>query len=430
MSTHARPAPVRAPFLTRGTTGVLAVAAFGIGVYLARLALGLRAVTHLSDQYPWGIWIAVDVATGVALAAGGFTSAALVYVFHREKYHALVRPALLTAMLGYTFVVIGLLADLGRYYNVWHPMLPSMWQGNSVLFEVGICVMIYLSVLYIEFLPLAVERFKGRVALPGPWAALNRPLEGLLGFLDRTLSRFIFVFIIAGVVLSCLHQSSLGSLMLIAPTKVHPLWYTPILPLLFLLSAISVGFPMVIFESLLAARSLRLKPELPLLSSLARMVPGLLGLYLAAKLIDITLRGRWPLVVAGTPQSIMWLIEVIGGWVVPLVLLSIPRVRRSATGLLTAAFMVVLGVALNRIDVFLVAYKPLYAQHAYTPSAWEVGVTAGLIATLVLVYRAMVMIFPVISAEAAAKTPALAPARAVEAELAESPDQEQVASSW
>ncbi len=426
MTSHEHPTPVRAPFLTRGTLGVLAVAAFGIGIYVARLFLGLRAVTHLSDQYPWGIWIAVDVATGVALAAGGFTSAALVYIFHREKYHALVRPALLTAMLGYTFVVIGLLADLGRYYNVWHPILPSMWQGNSVLFEVGMCVMIYLSVLYIEFLPIAVERFKGRVALPGPWSPLNRPLESLLGLLDRTLGRFIFVFIIAGVVLSCLHQSSLGSLMLIAPTKVHPLWYTPILPLLFLLSAISVGFPMIIFESLIAARSFRLKPELPLLSSMGRLVPALLGLYLAAKLIDITLRGRWPLVLAGTPQSLMWLIEVIGGCVAPLVLLSIPRVRRSAAGLFTSATMVVLGVALNRINVFLVAYKPLYAQRPYYPSAWEIGLTAGLIATLVLVYRALVMVFPVISADAPARSPVQA--RAASARRAES--QEQVASTW
>ena len=162
-------------------------------------------------------------------------------------------------MLGYTFVVIGLLADLGRYYNVWHPMLPSMWQGNSVLFEVGICVMIYLTVLYIEFVPIVVERFTGPGRPARAAAALQPPrLEGLLALADRFLGRFISLFIIAGVVLSCLHQSSLGTLMLIAPTKMHPLWYTPISPLLFLLSAIAVGFPMVIFESLLAARSFRL----------------------------------------------------------------------------------------------------------------------------------------------------------------------------
>ena len=138
-----------------------------------------------------------------------------------------------------------------------------MWQGNSVLFEVGMCVMVYLTVLYIEFMPIVVERFKGRVALPGPLRMLNRPAGGLLGAgRSRFLRRFLVLFILAGVVLSCLHQSSLGTLMLIAPTKMHPLWYTPISPLLFLLSAIAVGFPMVIFESLLAARSFRLPPEI------------------------------------------------------------------------------------------------------------------------------------------------------------------------
>lgn len=410
MSHDHAPAPVRSRFLTPGVRGVLAVAAVGIAFYLARMVLGLGRMTNLNDQYPWGIWIAVDVATGVALAAGGFTTAALAHILHRDKYHALVRPALLTAMLGYTFVVIGLLADLGRWYNVWHPILPSMWQGNSVLFEVGMCVMIYLTVLYIEFVPVVVERFKGRVALPGPWRRLNGLAEGSLRLADRTLGRFMFLFIIAGVVLSCLHQSSLGALMLIAPTKVHPLWYTPILPLLFLLSAISVGFPMVIFESLLASRSFGLKPETRLLGSLATIVPGLLGAYLAAKVIDLTLRGGWHYVTEMSLQSVMWLIEVAGGWLIPLVLFSLPRVRRSAAGLLTAATLVVLGVALNRINVFLVAYKPLYGDRPYLPSLFEIGVTAGLIATLILVYRAVVMIFPVIAAAPAAPLPQPAPA--------------------
>jgi Ni/Fe-hydrogenase subunit HybB-like protein len=250
------PAPVKARYFTTGTKVLAAVAAAGILVYLYRLVAGLAAVTNLDNQYPWGLWIAVDVASGVALAAGGFTTAALADIFHREKYHVVVRPALLTALLGYTFVVIGLLADLGRYYNVWHPMLPSMWQGNSVLFEVGMCVMIYLTVLYIEFVPIVVERFKGRVALPGRLRSLNRPVEFIIALADKTLGRFVSLFIIAGVVLSCLHQSSLGTLMVIAPTKMHPLWFTPISPLLFLVSAIAVGYPMVILESLLSARSL------------------------------------------------------------------------------------------------------------------------------------------------------------------------------
>jgi Ni/Fe-hydrogenase subunit HybB-like protein len=213
--------PVQARFFTTGTKILTAIMGVGLLAYAYRLLFGIGAATNLNDQYPWGIWIAIDVASGVALAAGGFTTAALAEIFHKDKYHAITRPALLTAMLGYTFVVIGLLADLGRYYNVWHPMLPSMWQGNSVLFEVGICVMIYLTVLYVEFVPIFVERFKGRVNLPGRLSGLNRLGESFLGKIDRTLKKVLLLFIIAGVVLSCLHQSSLGNLMVIAPYKMR-----------------------------------------------------------------------------------------------------------------------------------------------------------------------------------------------------------------
>jgi len=376
---------------------VAGIAGVGILAYVYRLFFGLGATTNLDNQYPWGIWIAIDVASGVALAAGGFITAALADIFHKEKYHVIVRPALLTALLGYTFVVIGLLADLGRYYNVWHPMLPGMWQGNSVLFEVGMCVIVYLTVLYIEFLPIVAERFIGRVHLPRPLSIFNRIVDSWLRVCQQYLKRFISLFIIAGVVLSCLHQSSLGTLMVIAPTKIHPLWYTPISPLLFLLSAIAVGFPMVIFESILSSRSFKLAPEKKVLSSIARYTPVLLGVYLAMKIGDLTLRNAWPYVFEGSLQSFMYMIELGVGVVTPMVLLSMPRVRHSISGLFTTAAMVIGGVALNRINVFLIAYKPLYAEKTYFPSAFEIAVTLGLIATLVLVYRFLVMTFPVIT---------------------------------
>ncbi len=394
---HEAAAPVPVKFFSGGTKVMFAIMLAGMAAYAYRLIAGIGAATNLDNQYPWGIWIAIDVASGVALAAGGFTTAALADIFHKEKYHVIVRPALLTAMLGYTFVVIGLLADLGRYYNVWHPMLPSMWQGNSVLFEVGMCVMIYLTVLYIEFLPIVVERFKGKVNLPGPLGILNRIVEAWLDVCEQYLGRFISVFIIAGVVLSCLHQSSLGTLMLIAPTKMHALWYTPISPLLFLMSAIAVGFPMVIFESILASRSFKLKPELPVLSSIARYTPVLLGAYLAVKIGDLTLREVWPYVFAGDLESFMFIIELTLGVILPVILLSIPKVRHSVKGLFISATLVIFGVALNRINVFLVAYEPLYPEKTYFPSIYEIMVTIGLISALVLVYRFVVLNFPVIS---------------------------------
>ena len=395
---HHHPKPVTTRFFSRGTLVLMALALAGGSAYLYRLIFGLAAATNLDNQYPWGIWISIDVASGVALAAGGFTTAALADIFHKEKYHAIVRPALLTAMLGYTFAVIGLLADLGRYYNVWHPMLPSMWQGDSVLFEVGICVIIYLSVLYIEFLPIVAERFMGRVNLPGPLRIFNRVVDSWLTVCHQFLSRFISLFIVAGVVLSCLHQSSLGTLMVIAPTKVHPLWYTPTLPLLFLMSAIAVGFPMVIFESILASRSFKLKPERELLSGIALYTPVLLAAYLAVKIADLVERDAVGYVFEGSVQSVMFLIEVGLGVVAPLVILLSRRARNSIAGLFTASSLVIFGVALNRINVFLVSYTPLYPVKQYFPSPLEVLVTIGLISTLVLVYRAMVMIFPVIAA--------------------------------
>ena len=397
MSMHEAPAVMPVKYFSRGTKVLFVIALAGIATYVYRLLAGIGAATNLDNQYPWGIWIAIDVASGVALAAGGFTTAALAEIFHKEKYHVIVRPALLTAMLGYTFVVIGLLADLGRYYNVWHPMLPSMWQGNSVLFEVGMCVMVYLSVLYIEFLPIVVERFKGRVNLPGPLHVFNRIVDSWLTVCDAFLSRFVFLFIIAGVVLSCLHQSSLGTLMVIAPTKMHPLWYTSISPLLFLLSAIAVGFPMVIFESILASRSFKLKPELPVLSSIARYTPVLLGVYLAIKIGDLTIREVWPYVFEGSVQSLMFTIELLLGVVAPIVLLSMRKVRNSVKGLFVSASLVIFGVALNRINVFLVAYRPLYPEKTYFPAITEIMVTIGLIAALVLVYRFVVVNFPVIT---------------------------------
>lgn len=398
-SHHGNAAPIPNRLLTPGVKVLLGVMAVGLSFALARFISGLGAVTHLTNQYPWGIWIAVDVATGVALAAGGFTTAALVHIFHREHYEVVVRPALLTALLGYTFVVLGLLVDLGRYYNVWHPIVPFMWSGHSVLFEVGICVMFYLTVLYIEFLPIVLERVRGHVRLPGAPAGLNRAVEAVLGVADRTLGRVIWVFVILGVVLSTLHQSSLGGLMVLAPSKMHPLWWTPILPLLFLLSAVAVGFPMVIFESLIASRALGRKPEIHVLTPLARIIPIILFIYLAFKVGDLTLRGVWGYVIEGSTQSWVFLIEVGLGVVTPMILLTRDRWRRSPPVLFTAAALAVAGVAMNRIDVFLVAYHPLYADRPYFPSVGEIAVTVGLIAGLVFMYRVLITLFPVLPRE-------------------------------
>ena len=390
-----KPAPVQKKFFTPGVIVLVLLALNGLAFLLVRFVFGIGAVTNLNNQYPWGIWIGVDVAAGVALAAGGFTTAALGHVMHKEHYHDIVRPALLTAMLGYTFVAIGVSVDVGRWYYMWHPLV--FWNGTSALFEVGICVMMYLTVLYIEFLPIVAERFIGRVNLKGFLSFLNNPVDKLLRMLDKTLSKVMFVFIILGVVLSTLHQSSLGTLMIIAGPKMHPLWQTPVLPLLFLLSAISVGFPMVIFESLLASRSFGLKPEMKVLSGLGRMVAPILGIYLAFKIGDMVIRGSFVYLTDFNVYSVMFVIEVLFGIIIPLRMFLSKTVLNSPPLLFTAASLVVFGVLLNRINNFIVAYRPPYSYGPYFPSIGEISVTVGFISLMVLAYRFIALNFPVIS---------------------------------
>jgi Ni/Fe-hydrogenase subunit HybB-like protein len=389
------PVPIKHKFFTPGVIALIIIALNGLVFLMGRFFFGLGAVTNLNNQYPWGLWIGVDVAAGVALAAGGFTTAALGHIMHKDEYHAIVRPALLTAALGYTFVAMGVFVDIGRWYFIWHPLV--MWNGNSALFEVGICVMIYLTVLYIEFLPVVTERFIGKVNLPGFLSGLNKIIDKVLRLLDRGLSKTMFVFIIAGVVLSSLHQSSLGTLMVIAGPKMHPLWQTPVLPLLFLLSAVAVGFPMVIFESLIASRSLGLKPEMHILSKLGSMIAPLLGIYLAAKIGDMFIRETFVYLGEFNTASIMFTIEMLFGVIIPLRMFLSPKVLKSPALLFTASALVVFGVLLNRINNFVVAYTPPYSTESYFPSFGEISVSVGFVAMLVLAYRFIVLNFPVIS---------------------------------
>jgi len=390
-----KPAPVKKPFLTPGVIILLFLAANGLVWAFFRFVYGMGMTTNLDNQHPWGIWIGIDVASGVALAAGGFTVSALVHIFHREDFHLIVRPAIMTAMLGYTFVALGVMFDLGRWYNIWH--VPIMGNSTSVLFEVGICVMTYVSTLYVEFFPVVTERFIGRVRMPGILWKLNRATDSLLRWIDKFLVKTMFFFIILGVVLSCLHQSSLGTLMMIAGYKIHPLWQTPISPLLFLLSAISVGFPMVIMESLIASKSFGLKPEMDVLARLGRFVGPLLAVYLGFKIGDMVVRGTYVYLTEINLESVMWVIEVLIGVIIPMRMFFWDKVLHSRPLLLVASFLAIFGVLMFRINVFLIAYTPPYSFKSYFPSLGEISITVGLIAIEILIYRVLAMIFPVIA---------------------------------
>ena len=378
-----KPRPLDRPLCTPGVLVMLAVMGAGGVALLTRFSAGIGAVANMDNANPWGLWIAVDVASGVALAAGGFTTAFLAHILGRHRYEPIIRPALLTAALGYTFVAFGVFVDIGRSWAIWKPIF--FQNHSSALFEVAMCVMAYVTVLWLEFLPVIAERFQEKIKI--------------LAFLNRNLGKTMWFLTILGVVLSCMHQSSLGTLMLIAPNKMHALWYTPILPLLFLTSALAVGYPMVILETTLATTSLHLDPEMDVLEPLSRFILITLGLYMLLKVGDLVLRGASTHLWAGDAQSLYFGVEFGLGVLLPWILLAFPSVRRSRRGLFISACLIVGGVLLNRINVFLVAYTPPVAGSNYHPTVAEILITAGCIATLMFLYRLFVTYLPVLSAQ-------------------------------
>ncbi len=394
MSPHDRPHRVTKPFFTFGTLTLLILMGIGFSFGITRLFLGLGSVTNLDDRNPWGIWIAFDVACGVALAAGGFLTAALVEIFGRRKYRPLLRPALLTAFLGYLWVAIALLFDLGRYWNAWRPLFN--WQGNSVLFEVGMCVTFYLVVLLIELSPSILEGLQDRIAEDGWGAAMLRRLERPIATLHSWVHVVLPIFIVAGVVLSIMHQSSLGTLMLISTTKLSALWDTSILPLLFLLSALMVGFPMVILESIYANISFGRKAEMHLLTPLARVIPVFLALYGVVKIGDLLVRHRQIDFLDNPAATISLIVEILVGVVAPFALLLSTAVRRSIGWLFFAVALIIFGVILNRINVFLVGYTPPYTDVAYFPSVGEIAMTIAIVSSILFCYRLLVTFFPIL----------------------------------
>ncbi len=381
MSSHPYPIENR-PFWTPGVLVMLALMIMGGAALAARFLFGIGSVANLNNTTAWGLWIGVDVASGVALAAGGFTTAFLGHIMGRHYYEPVVRPALLTAALGYTFVAFGVFIDIGRSWAIWKPIF--FQNHDSALFEVAMCVVVYLHVLWIEFIPIAAERYGRRFPL--------------LGRLNQALDKVMWVFIVLGVVLSCMHQSSLGTLMVIAPTKVSPLWYTPWLPLLFLLSAFAVGYPMVIAETTMATGALRLDGEMPVLSRLSTIIIFTLGAYMFVKLFDFTARRAWVHLFEDNGQTIAFLIEVVFGVIVPWVMLLFKSVRRSRRLLFIASIMIVLGVLMNRVNVFVVAFKAQTAPHPYFPAIGEILITVGAAATIMFLYRLFVRYLPVLSA--------------------------------
>ena len=262
--THAAPAPVGGSLLNPVTLVCGVLIAIMAAILVVRFFCGLGAVTHVNDGFSWGIWVVVDVMVGSALACGGFSVALLVYIFNRGEYHPLVRPALLASLFGYTLAGAGIFFDLGRWWNFWHIFWPGYVNPNSVMFEVAVCVTAYIVVMWIEFSPVFLEK---------------------LGMKDvrRKLNKLLFVFIALGVLLPMMHQSSLGTMLVVMGGQVNALWQTPMVPLIYLLTAIVMGWGVVLFETCVAAAGYRRSIETHLLDPMSKIMLGVLAVYLVVR---------------------------------------------------------------------------------------------------------------------------------------------------
>jgi Ni/Fe-hydrogenase subunit HybB-like protein len=386
---HAR--AVGGPIFTAGFKVLVAIAGVSGLVVAWRLYRGLGAVSAMNDGYPWGIWIAYDVVAGTALACGGYAVALLLYVLNRGQYHSLVRPAILTSALGYSIAGVSVLLDLGRYWNVWKAPLLLNWNRNSILLEVALCISAYTVVLWIELSPAFIETWRD-----SPSAFLRTISQRLTPFLDRTLLWFMAL----GILLPTMHHSSLGAMMLIAVHKLHQLWFTPLLPLLFVVSCVAMGYAVVVFEATVSARMFKRPHERAMLTSLSKVMVGVLGAWVAMRLVDLIARQRIGLAFALDRYALFFWLEM-AAFIAPAVLLAGKEWRRDAGIQFMSALLMMAAGTLYRLNVFLIGLNP-GSQFSYFPSVLETVVTVGLIAVEVAAYLAIVKRFPILSGAPAA----------------------------
>jgi len=363
--------------LTKPFWVLLALAMIAGLLLLKRFLLGIGAVTNLSDGYPWGIWIVYDVLVGTALACGGYSVALLVYVFNKGEYHSLIRTALMTSAFGYTLAGVSIFIDIGRYWQMYNVFLPWHVNLNSIMFEVAACIGTYVFILWIEFSPTFMEHLQAKNAL-------------------SKMNKIIFIFIAIGVLLPTMHQSSLGSLMIIAGDKVSPVWQTSWLPLLFLITAITMGYAIVVYESLFSAVALK-RPldETPLLGKLSVTMIPLMIVFFIIRFADLIWRSQLGHLFDDALLGWFFVVENLL-LLIPVFMLASATNRSKPTTLFWAASSMILGGALYRFDTFLVAFNPGPGFH-YFPSASEIMITVGIIAVEIMAYLIFIKKLPVLS---------------------------------
>jgi len=351
----------------------LVIMAAGVHATWVRFRHGLGASTNLSDQFPWGLWIGFDVMCGVMLAAGGFTLTAAVEILNIKRWHSILRPTILTAFMGYVLVCAALMYDLGLPWNIWHPL--AMRNPHSVMFEVAWCVMLYTTVLALEFSPIVLERLGWKWAL-------------------RAVRRLMIVFVILGVILSTLHQSSLGTLYMIMPNKLHAFWYSPLLPVFFYISSMAVGLAMIIFESSMSSKYFHRELELPILRDIGRVLYIVLVIYAMLKFEDFYHRGVLAQIFQSSYEQRFFLLEIFLSVILPLVLLSFRKIRNSAHGLYLAAVICLLGFVTNRLNVTITGVENAVGGR-YSPKWTEVVITAMFVALGFAIFAVAAHHFPI-----------------------------------
>lgn len=379
---HAAPAPVGGNLLNATTLVCGVLIAIMASILLVRFVFGLGAVANINDGYSWGIWVVVDVMIGSALACGGFSVALLVYIFNKGEYHPLVRPALLGSLFGYTLAGGGIFIDLGRWWNFWHIFWPGYVNLNSVMFEVAACVTLYIAVMWIEFSPVFLEKFG-------------------LRDIKKKLNKFLFFFIALGVVLPMMHQASLGTMLVVMGGQVNPLWQTPVVPLIYLLTAIVIGYGVVLFESCVAAASYRRTIEMSLLNPLAKIMLGVLAVYLVVRVGDLVVRGAVGEAFKPNFVALSFWVENLC-FVAPFFLIGNVQARRNPARLFLAGIAIMVGGTLLRLNGFLIGYgHHTGSGWTYFPSFAEIMVTTGMFAMEVLGYIIITRRFPVLPRETA-----------------------------
>jgi Ni/Fe-hydrogenase subunit HybB-like protein len=384
---HVHAEPVGGKLFTPAVRVLLGIFGAGALMIVWRLTAGLGATTALNDGYPLGLWIAFDVVTGTALACGGYAVAILVYILNKGRYSPVIRPALLTSALGYTLAGVGVGLDVGRWWLLWKvPLYFWHWNFNSALLEIALCIMAYIVVLWVELSPAFFEKFTESSHL-----FLRRVSRRALPILERAS-----IWIIAlGLLLPTMHQSSLGTLMLLAGSRLDPLWRTPLVPLFFLLTCVSMGYAVVVFESAFSSMAFKRTPETGMLASLAAAIVPLQILVVLLRLADLAERGMITRLFAGDVRSMMAIIE-FALFLIPAGMLLNARRRQDLGHLVRTAMVMIFGGALYRFDVYLVAFNP--GPHwSYFPSVQELLVTTGLVAVEVIAYILIVRTFPILA---------------------------------